>query len=166
MGSAYAGYATALGAGTDILTLVQSEVMASNAADQIRQLTEVNDANLLELKRRIAKLKVDVQGLQKAKAQLATCNPIQYATIRATPTDTDIESCRKAREICASPLNANYCPDARSFCELYIRRRAEDRAFFPITSAWVLNKQALTKQLDAVQGTGPEANAARRRQNG
>jgi hypothetical protein len=157
MGPAYAGYATALGAGGDFLTLVQSGVVASNAASQISQLGQLNAANLAELKRRVAKLQVDVQALQSAKAQSSRC------TSSGGNMPTDIEACRHANEICAAINGASYCPDARSLCERCIGRRAADRAFLPGTLAWVQNREALTKQLLAVQGYGPEANAERRR---
>jgi hypothetical protein len=68
MGPAYAGYATALGAGSDALTLVQSLYMASNAGNQIFQLTKINETTLSELTTRISKLRGDVQALHISKA--------------------------------------------------------------------------------------------------
>ena len=73
MGPAYAGYATALGAGSDLLTLVQSVAIGSIAEDQIRELTNINTATLSELNRRIAKLKVDVGNLRDSKLALDAC---------------------------------------------------------------------------------------------
>ena len=84
MGPAYAGYAAALGAGSDLLTLAQSAMLASKGADQISQLAKVNDATLSELKRRIAKLQGDVHALQDAKSKLAACGPTQDGNIKVT----------------------------------------------------------------------------------
>jgi hypothetical protein len=73
MGPAYAGYATALGAGSDLLALIQSVAIGSIAGDQIRELTNINTATLSELNRRIAKLKVDVENLKDSKLALDAC---------------------------------------------------------------------------------------------
>lgn len=159
MGSAYAGYGVALGAGSDVLTLVQSEDTASNANSQISQLSKTTLANLSELNRRIAKLKNDVQKLKLAEAQLAACQQSQGSTERSadSPTNgangpsfpTDIGACQNARAACSARNAAMYCAPARSLCELCIRRRAVDREFYPRIKAIDARFGDLGKQFDA-----------------
>ena len=95
MGPAYDGYVLWLGAGSDVLTLAEAGYVASGSGAKISKLEQLNAVNLSELNRRLAKLKADVQALQIAKAQSASCT----SPAEKMPTDTDV--CREANKSCA-----------------------------------------------------------------
>lgn len=70
MGAGYLGYAAALGAGSDALTLIQSAIVDAQGSRQITDLTQVQETNLKELNRRLTLLNKHVQALRDAKEQL------------------------------------------------------------------------------------------------
>jgi hypothetical protein len=73
MGPAYAGYATALSAGSDTLTLIQAGLEYSKQSGQTGWLTSANEAGLVQLKARTAKLQTDLKRFRTAKQQLSSC---------------------------------------------------------------------------------------------
>jgi hypothetical protein len=125
MGRAYAGYAAALGAGSDTLTLIQAGAEGLEARQQVGQLTNRNEVALSKLKTQMAKLQSDVATLRDAKIAVNTCQnasatvalPIQgrsandYASKRQALTDQaqrDMDAmtrCDRAFPACSSTCN-------------------------------------------------------------